>query len=125
MRALGRHDHDKVPMALLERDFVDPEHGEGRHCRPINRGINPAVQHPEHGIGQGVLFVTDIGNGAVDARDQQEALIRLRVGSLGGVPHQLLGRGGMIIAEGTAEALGADLNIHYRAEDRQVPQPDG
>jgi len=122
---LRSHDHDVVSMALLERNFVDPEHAERWDMRPINLGVNPAIKHPTHGIGQGVLFLTDIRKGAVDQGDQQLPLVRLRVGNLWSVPLQLLSRGGMIIAERTPKALGADLDIHDRTQDWQMPQPDG
>lgn len=47
-------------MALLEGNLIDPQHGEGWNLCPINLGINPAIKHPEHRIGQGIITSVNI-----------------------------------------------------------------
>ena len=76
--ALRRHDHNIVPLAFLERNFIDPQHGEGRNDDPIHLGFDPAINHTQHGIRHHPFFLAHISQGAIDAHDEHLALVGLR-----------------------------------------------
>ena len=119
---LGGEHSDEIAMALFEGDLVDAEHGGWFERRPIDRGGNPAVEDTEQGIVADIFFRDDIGHGAVDQLNDQEALVGLGMQGALVVPIEFLGGGRVVIAVGTAKAFGTNAQIDGSTQDRKMAQ---
>ena len=101
-------DRDKVAMARAERNLINAQSCQRRERIPVNTPANPAVEDAQKRISGNILFGFDIAKGAIDEKHDQMAFVGLGVQRLGVVPVKRLCGGGMVVAIGTAEALGSD-----------------
>src|SRR3990172_3863968 len=119
-RQARRHNHDKVAVAFLERNLIQPNNAQGCILPPIHAGADPALQYTQDTVIGHTFFDAHVFHSRVDQLQQQMVIIHHAMGTVTLPPIQSLRRCRVALTFQTLVSPGAIPQVARPPKDRQV-----